>query len=78
MTETVVVNDTNTIVVDGKVTQTIVTGIMGPAGAATFAQMRDVDLTQLAAGSILIYNSGTSKWHATNLLDQQIVESGQF
>lgn len=78
MTGIIAVNDTNTIVSESKVTHTIVTGLMGPPGAGSFAEMRNVDLTQLSSGSILIYNSGTLKWHATNLLDQQTVDAGQF
>ena len=52
--------------------------MIGPTGVTTFAGLTDIDLTQLAAGSVLVYNPGTQKWTATNLLQQQIVESGQF
>jgi hypothetical protein len=58
----------------------IISGMIGPAGsgAVTFASLGDIDLTQLAPGSTLVYNSATQKWTATKLLDQQIVESGQY
>ena len=88
MTETVVTNKDNTVVANTQETgtvvaqttniQTIVTGIMGPPGAGTFSQLRDIDLTQLGSGSLLVYNTQTQKWTATTLLDQQTVESGQF
>jgi hypothetical protein len=52
--------------------------MLGPRGAASFAELQDIDLSQLGAGSLLIYNTQTQKWTATTLLDQQTVESGQF
>jgi hypothetical protein len=88
MTQTVVIENNQTVVVetqqnttvvlDPQQSRTIVTGIMGPRGASSFDQLSDIDLTQLGSGSLLIYNTGTSKWTATKLLDQQIVESGQY
>ena len=70
---------TNNVVVDSaKQPTTIVTGIMGPRGATQIADSNQFDLTQLAEGSLLVYNSTSQKWVATNLLDHQIVESGQF
>ena len=69
-----------TVVVDHLQHHIIVSGMIGPAaqGATTFASMTDIDLAQLAPGSTLVYNNSTQKWTATNLLDQQIVESGQY
>ena len=70
-----------TIVVDGALqSRVIISGMIGPASSAvvTFASLGDIDLTQLAPGSTLVYNSATQKWTATKLLDQQIVESGQY
>jgi hypothetical protein len=81
MTEIVVTDLGQTVVVEDSKAQTVVTGIMGPRGprgSATFGEMEDVDLTQLGAGALLIYNTQTQKWTATTLLDQQTVESGQF
>ena len=88
MTETVVTHKDNTIVAapdnlgtvisQSTVRQTIITGMMGPPGAATLNDLRDIDLTQLTSGSTLVYNTQTNKWTATTLLDQQTVECGQF
>jgi len=55
----------------------VVGGMIGPT-ATTLRGLSDLDLTQLAAGSLLVYNAGNQKWTATNLLDQQVFESGQF
>lgn len=78
-TSVVIVTDkNNTVVVDNKQPRVIVSGMIGPMGVTTLAGLMDIDLNQLAAGSVLVYNSGTQKWTATNMLDQQIVESGQF
>lgn len=90
MTETVVTEQNNTVVAaaDGPGTvvtqtasiQTIVTGIMGPAGSANASVNRllDVDVSQLTNGSLLVYNTQTEKWTASTRLDQQIFEAGQF
>lgn len=81
MTKTVVTDIGQTVVVEDSKPQTIVTGLMGPRGlrgAATFAELSDIDLTQLSGGALLVYNTQTQKWTATTLLDQQTVESGQF
>lgn len=69
------------IAVTGNKTQTIVTGVMGPAGpagAASINELTDIDKTGLVGGATLIYNSSTSQWVATKLLDNQILEAGQF
>lgn len=67
------------VVVSAPVAPTvIVTGLMGPAAVAYLSNISDIDLTQLTGGATLVYNSTTQKWVATTLLDQQIVESGQF
>lgn len=78
MTKTVVVDAHQTVVLQADAPKTIVTGIMGPRGASSFSQLQDIDLAQLGAGSLLVYNTQTQKWTATTLLDQQTVESGQF
>ena len=78
MTKTVVVDSHQTVVAQESQPRTVVTGIMGPRGAATFGELSDIDLSQLSAGALLIYNAQTQKWTATTLLDQQTVESGQF
>lgn len=88
MTETVVTDKNNTVVEEQKpqtvVTQTtsvqtIVTGIMGPPGASgSITNSADVDTTQLTDGAVLVYKADTAIWRATNKLDNQILEAGQF
>lgn len=58
-------------------TKVVVGGMIGPT-PTRLTGLQDLDLTQLSAGSLLVYNAGTEKWHATTLLDQQVFESGQF
>jgi chaperonin GroEL (HSP60 family) len=60
-------------------TQTIVTGIMGPRGEnSSISSSSDIDKTNLVNGATLVYASDASKWVATRLLDNQILEAGQF
>jgi hypothetical protein len=58
-------------------TKVVIGGMIGPT-ITTLRGLSDLDLTELAAGSLLVYNAGTEKWTATNKLEQQIFESGQF
>lgn len=87
MSETVVVEKVQTVVSEQKpqtvVTQstsiqTIVTGILGPPGVTTLSNASDVDKTQLTDGALLVYKADTAVWRATNKLDNQILEAGQF
>lgn len=92
MTDVVVVDKQNTVVVttdsagtvitDASQPQVIYTGIMGPQGipgtAVPLSNLSDVDSTVLAAGSVLVYNTTNSKWVSTTLLNQQTVDSGQY
>jgi hypothetical protein len=78
MTQVVVVDEHQTVVVQTNAAKTILTGMLGPRGAASFSELQDIDLSQLGSGSLLVYNNQTQKWTATTLLDQQTVESGQF
>lgn len=91
MTDTIVtINNGTTIVAPQAVTNVVsegpkqpsvvVTGVMGPPGSANVRMnmIKDVDMTQLETGAVLVYNASTLRWHATNLLDHQIIESGQF
>jgi NADPH-dependent curcumin reductase CurA len=77
-TEVIVTENNNTVVINTQQPNVIVSGMIGPTGVTTFSGLTDIDLNQLSAGSVLVYNAGTQKWTATKLLDQQIVESGQF
>lgn len=88
MSEVIVTSESNTVVssntalqsvvTDSQTTQVIVTGLMGPPGASTFADLKDIDLSALGPGSLLVYNTIAQKWIATNLLEQQVFEGGQF
>lgn len=68
----------NTVVIRDESIRTIVTGIMGPPGKTTVSGLEDVDVTTLNPGSVLVYNTQTQKWISTTLLNQQIVDSGQY
>jgi len=58
-------------------TQVVVGGMIGPT-PTTMSGLQDVDLSGLAAGSLLVYNAGNSKWTSSKLLDQQTMEGGFF
>lgn len=85
-TEIIVTEVNNAVIIEKKEpvvvssqsqTKVVVGGMIGPT-VTTLKGLADLDLTQLAAGSLLVYNAGTEKWTATNRLEQQIFESGQF
>jgi hypothetical protein len=42
------------------------------------SKLDDVDMTGLDDGSVLVYSTASSKWEATNLLEKQTVECGQY
>jgi hypothetical protein len=73
--EAIVTEANNTVVVQSESTYAIVAGTLGPNSIAT---MDDVDLRNLSDGSLLIYSTQASKWTASNLLEKQIIESGQY
>ena len=77
-TVTIQTEKNNTVVVRTETTRTIVTGIMGPPGKTSLTQLDDVDTSQLNTGSLLIYNTQSQKWTSTTLLNQQVVDSGQY
>ena len=68
----------NQVVTGDNSSTVIVTGIMGPAVTSSISQSNDADMSQLRDGGVLVYNILTNKWVATNLLDKQIFEAGQF
>jgi hypothetical protein len=89
MSEVVVTESNNTsivvesaapnIVTQVTATNTIITGIMGPRGEnSNISDSSDIDKTNLVTGATLVYAANTSKWVATRLLDNQILEAGQF
>lgn len=54
-------------------------GIQGlSASDANVEMLNNVDATNLQNGSLLIYKTSTSKWTASTLLDQQVMEGGEF
>jgi hypothetical protein len=58
-------------------TQVVVGGMIGPT-VTTLKGLADLDLTGLAAGSLLVYNANTEKWTATNTLEQTVFVGGQY
>lgn len=87
-TETVVVQDfypesvslsqTERVVEHQETAQVVVTGVLAPASASSVSGSSDVDLSSLSDGSVLVYSSYTNKWIATNKLEKQTVECGQY
>lgn len=79
-TETAVLTTetSSTVVSDNDVVTTIVTGLMGPPGATMLAGLDDIDFDSLSAGATLVYDTAINKWVATRILDQQIIECGQY
>jgi hypothetical protein len=75
---TVIVSSTGTVLTSNSNTEVVVTGIMGPPGASTISDMSDIDKTELTDGATLVYKADTAIWKATNKLDNQILEAGQF
>lgn len=76
--QTAVAYSTDTVTVDTGVPAVIVSGLMGPPGAASLTGLTDVDTNALQDGGVLVYQQATQKWTATNTLERQILEGGQF
>lgn len=54
-------------------------GIQGEsASASNLEDLVNVDKTVLEDGSVLVYNTTTSKWVTTRLLEKQIMNAGHF
>jgi hypothetical protein len=68
----------NRVVTDDKPARIITSGMLPPPAVNSIAASGDVDLTNLQDGGVLVYNTATNLWTATNLLDKQIFEAGQF
>ena len=67
-----------TAAVDGVRSPTVsAVGIQGMAGTAavSVSQLTDVDTTDLQTGSVLVYNTNTSKWVSTVSFDSQYILS---
>lgn len=76
-TNTIVTEANNTVIVQAETTYAIIAGVIGPT-SNSISTMEDVDVVNLADGGLLIYSSSTNKWTAGNLLEKQIIESGQY
>lgn len=76
--QTAVAYSTDTVTIEAGTPAVIVSGLMGPPGASEISALKDVDTTQLQDGGILVYQQATQKWTATNTLERQILEGGQF
>ena len=70
--------EVHNVVVDDKKATVIVTGLMPPPAASSITNSADIDISGLQDGGMLVYNAATQKWIATNLLEKQIFEAGQF
>jgi hypothetical protein len=68
----------NRVVIDDKPARIITSGMMPPPAVNSITASGDVDITNLQDGGVLVFNTATNKWTATNLLDKQIFEAGQF
>ena len=85
-TEIIITEVNNAVVIERKEpvvvssqsqTKIVVGGMIGPH-ITTLKGLSDLDLTDLTGGSLLVYNAGTEKWTATTMLNQQVVDAGQF
>lgn len=78
--QTSVVQDqkVNRVVTEDKPPRVITSGMMPPPAVNNLMTSGDVDVTNLQDGGILVYSASTNKWTATNLLEKQIFEAGQF
>lgn len=56
----------------------VVTGQVGPKGASSLSKLDDIDVSELAPGATLVYQANNNNWKATKLLNNQIIECGQF
>ena len=68
----------NRVVTDDKPARIITSGMMPPPAVNSITAAGDIDISNLQDGGVLVYNTQTNKWTATNLLDKQIFEAGQF
>lgn len=79
--ESILISEQEVVVVTTETSGVVVTGIMGPAGAdglTRISDMSDLDKTGLKDGATLVYNSTVSKWEATEKLNKQAIECGEF
>lgn len=78
MTQVVVTDSGKTVVANIENTKVVTSGMMPPNMVGSITNSSDINISQLQDGGVLVYNAATNKWVATNLLDKQIFEAGQF
>lgn len=79
MTQVVVIEKGTTSIVQNPTSTTVITSASSaPPSVGNLTTSTDVDITNLQDGGILVYNSSTNKWTASNLLEKQIFEAGQY
>lgn len=77
-TQVVQSQQVNRVVTDDKPARVITSGMVPPPMVVNISNSSDIDITNRQEGSLLVYNTVTNKWTATNTLDNVIIESGQF
>ncbi len=60
--------------------QAVVTavGIPGPSGTTTIMGASDFDKSNIQDGALLIYRAEDDKISTTKILNQQVIEAGQY
>lgn len=53
-------------------------GLQGATGLSKISEADDIDNSHMTGGSVLVYDSMSSNWVATTLLDSQAVDCGLF
>lgn len=76
--DTISLTKTEIVVVKEDSSTVVVTGLLGPKTASSVTNSSDVSVENLADGSVLVYSSELNKWVATNKLEKQTVECGQY
>lgn len=78
----VIVSSSETIVVETDTTLGVVTGTLVSGGSGSgmlrISDMDDLDMTEAVSGAVLVYDATTAVWKATDLLQQQRIDCGQF
>lgn len=74
----VVQSEQSKVIINEDKSKVIITGIVGPKANNAINQANDIDLTGLTDGATLVYSTTSSKWKATNRLEKQIMEGGQY
>jgi len=82
-TEVIVLDNSTTevTVISDSIVEIISAAVQGPPGTSgitNISDATDVDLSNLADGSLLIYSTVASTWQAKNILEKQVVDCGQF